>query len=134
MAVMQALAIYRYCSHQRAAQVSSALLLQLPISDVTAGQAVGYFGVGFFSVFALSDSPSIESGDRKMTFAWGGSNGERLFAHSESITTANNSNTTANSTAATSTGTAATSGQSWTTLGFPLKHNAEPVSNDYTYT
>jgi hypothetical protein len=40
MAVMQALATYRYCSLQRAAQVSSALLLQLPISDVTAGQAV----------------------------------------------------------------------------------------------
>jgi hypothetical protein len=90
---------------------------------------VGYFGVGFFSVFALSDSPSIESGDRKMTFAWGGSNGERLFAHSESIAT----NTTANSTAATSTGTTATSGQSWTTLGFPLKHNAEVNIDTYSY-
>jgi hypothetical protein len=76
-------------------------------------------------VFALSDSPSIESGDRKMTFAWGGSNGERLFAHSESIT--NNNNTTATNTSATS--ATAASGQSWTTLGFPLKHNAEVSSN-----
>jgi hypothetical protein len=80
-------------------------------------------------VFALSDSPSIESGDRKMTFAWGGSNGERLFAHSESITAANNSN---NHTTASSTSTTATSGQSWTTLGFPLKHNAEVSLNTHT--
>ena len=34
-------------------------------------KTVGYFGVGFFSVFALSDAPELVSGAGTMRFFWG---------------------------------------------------------------
>ena len=36
---------------------------------------MGYFGVGFFSVFALCDTPAVTSGGRTMSFHWGSSAG-----------------------------------------------------------
>jgi HSP90 family molecular chaperone len=49
----------------------------LRIRKIAAGNpdeaSVGLFGVGFFSVFALTDAPEILSGAVKMSFAWQGS-------------------------------------------------------------
>jgi hypothetical protein len=75
---------------------------------------VGYFGVGFFSVFALSDAPSIRSGARRMTFRWGGAGGENLFAHSEAVPPS-----------PPHAGGGGDDGVEWTTFAFDLKPNAE---------
>ena len=42
-------------------------------SGNTSSDAIGMFGVGFFTVFALTDEPAIVSGSSRMRFFWGGS-------------------------------------------------------------
>ncbi|KAG5181242.1 hypothetical protein JKP88DRAFT_241511 [Tribonema minus] len=66
--------------------------------------SVGYFGVGFFSVFALSDGPTITSSGQRMRFGFGGADGEKLFTHSEDVPD---------------------DGSGWTAFGFDLKANTE---------
>ncbi|KAK3286724.1 hypothetical protein CYMTET_5735, partial [Cymbomonas tetramitiformis] len=39
-------------------------------------KSVGYFGVGFYSVFALCDKPTIESNGEIQTFFWGDAQGQ----------------------------------------------------------
>ena len=46
-------------------------------------RTVGYFGVGFFSTFALSDAPVIYSGAGAMRFFWG--EGGQLFTRFEAL-------------------------------------------------
>jgi HSP90 family molecular chaperone len=35
-------------------------------------QKIGAFGVGFYSVFSITDGPVVKSGAKKVRFHWGG--------------------------------------------------------------
>ncbi|KAL1527758.1 hypothetical protein AB1Y20_009143 [Prymnesium parvum] len=52
-------------------------------SGNTDEKSIGMFGVGFFTVFALTDAPEIASGGHRMRFFWEGSEQDRTPAEGE---------------------------------------------------